>query len=148
VAAAAMSLVVTEVTAGYPGRTVLKGVDLRLEPGESVALVGPNGSGKSTLLKLLTGRLRPQTGTVTLGGVDVGRIGGFALARAVALVAQEPRTPAGYLVEDVVAMGRTPHQGLFGGWSNGDRAVVEAALRDTNLLGLRGRRVETLSGGE
>src|SRR5690606_33608542 len=97
VAAAAMSLVVTEVTAGYPGRTVLKGVDLRLEPGESVALVGPNGSGKSTLLKLLTGRLRPQTGTVTLGGVDVGRIGGFALARAVALVAQEPRTPAGYL---------------------------------------------------
>ena len=143
-----MSLVISGVTAGYPGRTVLEGVDLTLKGGDSVALVGPNGSGKSTLLKLITGRLEPQAGTVKIDGREVGRIGGFELARTVALVAQEPRTPAGYLVEDVVAMGRTPHQGLFGAWSRADSAVVESALRDTNTLGLRRRRVETLSGGE
>ena len=143
-----MSLVIDGVTAGYPGRTVLRDVDLAVRAGESVALVGPNGSGKSTLLRLFTGSLEPYSGRVTLDGVEVSRIGSFALARSVAVVAQEPRTPAGYLVEDVVAMGRTPHQGLLGGRTRHDLVAVETALRDTNVLELRHRKVETLSGGE
>ena len=143
-----MSLVVADVTAGYTGRQVLSGVDLELRQGECVALVGPNGSGKSTILRLLTNRLEPQSGVVTLDGVEVARLKRFALARAVALVAQEPQTPEGFLVEDVVAMGRTPHLGLFGAPSELDRLAVDVAMRDTNTSSLAGRRVETLSGGE
>ena len=49
-------------------RWVLRDIDLRVEPGESVGLVGPNGSGKSTLLKLLCGVMYPYAGSVSTGG--------------------------------------------------------------------------------
>ncbi|NDD90468.1 ABC transporter ATP-binding protein [bacterium] len=52
---------------GYPGRTVLRGLDLRLMGGEHLAVVGLNGAGKSTLLKSLAGRLPLQQGTVEHG---------------------------------------------------------------------------------
>lgn len=143
-----MSLAVSGVIAGYPGLQVLNGIDLTLRTGECVALVGPNGSGKSTVLRLLTDRLRPTAGEVTLDGEAVSRLNRFALARAVALVAQQPQTPSGFLVADVVAMGRTPHLGLFGGPRAADAAAVAAAMRDTDIADLAGRRVETLSGGE
>jgi len=144
----ASGLALSRVSAGYPGRPVLHAVNLSLRAGECVALVGPNGSGKSTVLKLLTNRLRPTNGEATLAGEPLARLGRFELARAVALVAQEPRTPAGFVVEDVVAMGRTPHQGLFGSRTRADAEVVNRALRDTNTLALAGRGVQTLSGGE
>ncbi len=56
----------------YRGVAALEGVDLRLEPGESVALLGPNGAGKTTLLELLAGVARPTEGSVTWGGADGG----------------------------------------------------------------------------
>ncbi len=61
------------VTFAYPGasRPVLEGVDLRVRPGERVALVGRNGSGKTTLVKLLLGLYRPTQGRVLVDGVDL-----------------------------------------------------------------------------
>jgi len=52
----------------YP--PVFRGLNFCLQPGEMVALVGPNGSGKSTLLRLLSGLLHPQSGTISLDGID------------------------------------------------------------------------------
>jgi homopolymeric O-antigen transport system ATP-binding protein len=49
-------------------KTVLEGVDLRIEPGEKVALIGPNGAGKSTILKVICGVLTPTAGTVDVRG--------------------------------------------------------------------------------
>ena len=57
---------------GYEaGGRVVKGVSLRLEAGEHVALVGVTGAGKSTLAKLLTRQYDPQQGSISLGGVDL-----------------------------------------------------------------------------
>ena len=55
------------VTAGYGAKTVFSDLNLLLERGDRVALVGPNGAGKSTLMKVLAGRLKLDTGSVTAG---------------------------------------------------------------------------------
>ena len=64
-------LTATGVTAGYGGDPVIRGITVRVEPGQVVSLVGANGSGKSTLLKSLVGVVRVSAGTVTVGDVTV-----------------------------------------------------------------------------
>jgi heme exporter protein A len=54
----------------FGGARVLRGIDLRVEAGERVAVFGPNGAGKSTLLRVLATLIRPTTGTVRLLGLD------------------------------------------------------------------------------
>ena len=71
--ARAMSLLSVEnVTAGYGDVQVLWGIDLRVEPGEIVALIGSNGVGKSTLLRTISGLLPTRSGRITLGDADIG----------------------------------------------------------------------------
>ncbi|NJP68127.1 ATP-binding cassette domain-containing protein [Streptomyces spiramenti] len=64
----APAVVLTGVSHGYDGPTVLRDVDLTVERGRCVALLGENGSGKSTLLRLVAGRETPDEGTVTVLG--------------------------------------------------------------------------------
>ncbi|HEX2222306.1 MAG TPA: ABC transporter ATP-binding protein [Candidatus Limnocylindria bacterium] len=76
----------------YPdgGVRALDGVDLRIGPGERVALVGQNGSGKTTLVRHLNGLLRPTAGRVLVGGRDAADSTVAQLARRVGLVFQDP----------------------------------------------------------
>jgi len=62
------------VTFGYGERHVLKDFSMTVKQGEQVTLVGRTGAGKSTVFKLLLGLYQPETGTVTIGGVNVGDI--------------------------------------------------------------------------
>ncbi|MFJ3170569.1 ABC transporter ATP-binding protein [Streptomyces roseus] len=70
---------------------VLHGIDLRVAPGETIALMGRNGAGKSTLLATLVGTLAPTTGTVTVAGRTPHRTAPQEMVRRVGLVPQEPR---------------------------------------------------------
>jgi putative ABC transport system ATP-binding protein len=60
---------------------ILKGVSLRLDPGESVAVLGPSGSGKSSLMAVISGLERADAGRARLGGRDIGGLGEDDLAR-------------------------------------------------------------------
>jgi branched-chain amino acid transport system permease protein len=59
------------ISLAFSGLQVLKEIDLELEPGEALGLIGPNGAGKTTLVNVLSGFQEPDSGTVTLDGVDV-----------------------------------------------------------------------------
>ncbi len=60
---------------------ILKDIDLHIGAGEAVGLIGPSGSGKSTLLMVAAGLERPDSGTVSLAGEDLGKLNEDALAR-------------------------------------------------------------------
>ena len=66
-------IVVEQVEFAYGNLPVLRGVDLRIRPGEVVFLLGPNGVGKTTLVELLLGLLSPDSGTIRVLGVDPGK---------------------------------------------------------------------------
>jgi ATP-binding cassette subfamily C protein len=90
------------VVFGYTlGRPVLDGIDLRISPGEHVALVGASGAGKSTLGKLLAGVHAVDRGRVALGSVPLERLDPARLRRHVALVTQEVHVFAGTLADDL-----------------------------------------------
>lgn len=83
-----------DVSFTYPSRpdaTVLDGVSMTIEPGQSVALVGPSGSGKSTVLALLQKFYRPSAGTIYVDGVDVQELDTDKLRAQLAAVDQQPR---------------------------------------------------------
>lgn len=73
-----------------PGQAALDGVSLTVEPGESVALVGPSGAGKTTVIQLLLRFYDPQSGRVTIDGMDLRDLSRADFRKHIALVPQEP----------------------------------------------------------
>ncbi len=140
------------IEASYPGRStarpVLCGIDLRLEPGEMVALIGPNGAGKSTLLRLAGGVLRPSAGSATLLNRDLAGMRPREVAQQVAVVPQEGPIPVGLVVREMVGLGRTPYARLLLGSTAHDREMVDWALAAAGVGELAARFVDELSGGE
>jgi len=136
------------VTVVYRERAALRDVSLTVEPGERVAIIGPNGAGKSTLLRVIAGLLRPTTGTVELAGDRVDRLERLAVARRLAVVPQLPVLPFATTVEEVVALGRLPHEHPIRGMRPGDRAAVAAAIERVGVGHLLGRDARELSLGE
>jgi len=98
-------LVADSVRYAYPaGSDVLHGIDLRLRPGERLAMVGPSGAGKSTLGRLLAGIHAPRAGSVTVGHVPLVELPLGELRGQVALVTQEHHVFLGTL-RDNIALG-------------------------------------------
>jgi len=84
-----------------PEADVLHGIDLRVAPGERLALVGPSGAGKSTLGRLLAGIYAPRAGAVTLGGAELSRLPTERVRAHVALVNQEHHVFVGTLRDNL-----------------------------------------------
>ena len=139
-----------DLDAGYPASEalVLRGLTLEIRDREIVALVGPNGSGKSTLLRALGRVLTPRRGVVYLEGKSLREWPTREVARKLALLPQGPTLAADLSVQELVRLGRSPHQGLLGLPTRQDEEAVRWAIAETGIGPMAGRRVSELSGGE
>ncbi|HEX3265736.1 MAG TPA: ABC transporter ATP-binding protein [Candidatus Limnocylindrales bacterium] len=136
------------LTVAYRGRPAISDVDLTIEPGERLALVGPNGAGKSTLLRAIAGLVEPTAGSIELGGASISSLDRLAIARRLAVVPQLPSLPFATTVEEVVALGRLPHEHPIRGLRPADRAAIAAAIDRVGVGHLLGRDARELSLGE
>jgi iron complex transport system ATP-binding protein len=141
-------LEVRDLHAGYGTRSVLRGIDLRVARGETVAVLGPNGCGKTTLIRVVSGVHAPSKGIATIDGRELRDTPATAIARSVAVVAQSAPLPEGFTAFEVALMGRTPHLRLLASESMRDVEIVRGAMERTGSWELRHRYVQELSGGE
>ncbi len=126
------------------GRSLVSDMQLHVRAGEVVAVVGANGAGKTTLLRLLSGELRPSSGTITLDGRALAAYAPDALARRRAVLAQQSSLAFGFSSLEVVLLGRTPHHTSLA-------ENIEIALDAMAMAGvqhLAHQPYPTLSGGE
>jgi len=143
-----MTLAGSGLAIGYRDREVGRGLDVKLQQGEVLALLGPNGSGKTTLLKTLLGILTPLAGEPTIDGTPIGRFSAAERARRIAYVPQSHTPSFAFTVETIVLMGRTAHGNLFSAPSGADRAVAARALERFGIAALSTRPYTMISGGE
>ena len=136
------------VTVLYRDRPALRDVALHIDAGDRVALVGPNGAGKSTLLRAMAGLVEPAVGTVSLGGTPLASLDRLAIARRLAVVPEVAVLPFATTVDEVIALGRLPHEHPVRGMRPADRAAVAAAIERVGVGHLMGRDARELSLGE
>lgn len=129
----------------YAGRPVVNGVDIHVNQGEIVGLLGPNGAGKTTTFYMVTGVVRPDSGSITFDHRDVSRYPMHKRAQlGIGYLAQEPSIFRKLTVEEnIMAVLETldlpPHE---------RKKRLEELLNELGIAHLRRSKAYTLSGGE
>ena len=129
------------------GNQALRGVSMQIEDGEFAYLVGPSGSGKSTIIRLITGELRPTSGTVHVNGYSLERIRKKELPfmrRTVGVVFQDFRLIQDMTVYDNVAFAMR----VVGAREKDIKERIPYVLELVGLENKSNRHPNTLSGGE
>ncbi len=124
----------------YGGALALRGVDVVLRQGESVALFGPNGAGKTTLIRVLATLIRPTSGTLVVGGEDALRNASRA-RRLLGVVGHQT-----YLYGDLTPVENLRFYGRIYGIADLD-ARIDTVLRDVEMEHRADSPVRTLSRG-
>jgi iron complex transport system ATP-binding protein len=138
------------ITVKYGSRLAVNGVSLALEPRQVTVIIGPNGAGKSTVLRTLNGGLAPTAGEILLDEQPLNIYSRRAIAKRIAVVAQEADLRFPVTVFEFVLGGRYPWAGTAGwGWETPrDNEIAREVLRETQLEELSTRLMNEISGGE
>ena len=127
----------------FGAREVLRGVDLRAEPGELVFVLGANGAGKTTLFRCILGLLPGYQGCVRVDGCDVSSLAPRALAKKIAYIPQTSHMIFPYTALELVLMGPNRRLGLFSAPGRRERANAMEALEELGIanIGLANARM-------
>lgn len=136
-----------DITYSAGPRTLIENVSFELKPGGFYGLLGPNGAGKSTLIRLLSGELKPASGSVSLQGRALSTWSLHAMAKIRGALPQRTELSFDYTVEEVVALGRSPFSDAPNESTDGPIAI-QTSLEAFQLENLRDRSYLKLSGGE
>jgi iron complex transport system ATP-binding protein len=132
-------------------RTLVEGLDLDLDRGQTWAVLGPNGSGKTTLLHTLAGLRPPASGEIRVDGTPLPDLTARERARHIGVLFQDDEAAFPSTVLDVALSGRYPY-GSAGWFAGGDTAedleYARKSLKTVDLAGFETRQVSSLSGGE
>ena len=138
---------ITNLSAGYPGKTVLKNVSATIPDGKVTVILGPNGCGKSTLLKTLCGILPIAGGSVNLDGQNILHDPPRILAQKVAYLAQSRQVPE-ITVQRLVLHGRFPYLRYPRRYGQADYAAADTAMEQMGITDLADTPLGNLSGGQ
>jgi len=136
------------VTVAFGEVEVLRDFSCDVNKGEFVSVIGPNGSGKSTMINAILGSLKTKNGEIYLNGKNNREYSAKERAQYAAVVPQVFSTSFAFKAWDVVMMGRNPYLGRMQSETAEDVRIVEEAMRITNTLHLKDRKITSLSGGE
>lgn len=142
------ALKASALTFEVEGKRLLDNVSLSVARGELLGIIGPNGAGKTTLLRMLSGILKPKSGSIIIEGRMMSEMTVKEVAQRIAIVPQTPGFTYGFTCLEVVMMGRYPFMGRFQIESMKDASIAIEAMRLTDTEQFAGRHVTTLSGGE
>lgn len=139
-----------DVSCGYGGPDIVRGVSCAIHAGENLCLLGPNGCGKTTLLRAACGLLPLTNGTVRLDGHDITRLKRRDIARQIAMLSQLSTVHFSYSVYETVMLGRYARmkQGLFDAPGKTDREKVMESLEAVEMADLAEQPIDSLSGGQ
>ncbi len=143
-------LAMEDVSCGYGGPDVVRGVSCAVHAGENLCLLGPNGCGKTTLLRAACGLLPLSRGTIRLDGHDIMRLKRRDIARQIAMLSQLTTLHFSYSVYETVMLGRYARmkQGLFESPGKADREKVMESLEAVEMADLADHPIDSLSGGQ
>ena len=136
-----------DLSVGYRGEPVLRGVNLAFRPGQVTVLLGPNGCGKSTLLKTALGLLPALGGQVLYDGVPLGSLAPVQVARQAAYMAQSRSVPH-IEARRMVLHGRFPYLSFPRRYRPEDKQAVAQAMDEAGAADLAGCLMQELSGGQ
>jgi iron complex transport system ATP-binding protein len=143
-----MNITTNNLTLGYGDFIVLKDINITIPKNKVTILVGSNGCGKSTLLKTMARLLKPMSGKVVLGDMNIFQRPSKEIAKELAILTQSPDAPSDLTVFNLVKQGRYPYQSWFNQWSKEDENIIEYALEKTGLSDIRDKKLSELSGGQ
>lgn len=132
----------------YGNQRVLDNLSFSIQGGDFFIIIGPNGSGKTTLMKIISGITKLQQGDVNLLDQSLQRYTQRSLAKKIAYVPQMLPPDFPFTVEELVLMGRSPHQGPLGMEQEKDFKIAKKAMTFTGVDQLYQRKFSQLSGGE
>ncbi|GAA4239007.1 ABC transporter ATP-binding protein [Postechiella marina] len=127
---------------------VASNINIELQQGELVGLIGGNGIGKSTLLKTLTRVQKPLNGSIFINNNALAKFEALELAKAMSLVLTEQISSKNLSVIELVALGRQPYTNWVGNLSKNDKNIINKALQQTNIEGLKSKKCFELSDGQ